>query len=168
VSQSSHRTRAHVVKKMTPPPHLRRDRFGRWSAAATRSFACPVFAPFRSPSRALGGRPLRTMDTINDHLVWCTLPVLVRAKTTLLQISDRPGQAEKPCHHQRNQSPPLLGWGLKQRVAYCCDFSSSVACRPGSGGCPSSARSASTSRFAVAYSPSVICCMRARSSAHLP
>ena len=147
---------------MTPPPHLRRDGFGRWSAAATRSFACPVFAPFRSPSRALRGRPLRTVDTIHDHLVWCTLPVLVRTKTALLQISDRPGQAQKPCDRQR------LAWGLEQRVANCCDFSSSVACRPGSGGCPSSARSASTSRFALAYSPSVICCMRARSSAHLP
>jgi hypothetical protein len=52
--------------------------------------------------------------------------------------------------------------------AYCCDFSSSVACKVGSGGCPSSARSASTSRFAVEYSPSVICCMRVRSSVHLP
>jgi hypothetical protein len=52
--------------------------------------------------------------------------------------------------------------------AYCCDFSSSVACKVGSGGCPSSTRSESTSRFAVEYSPSVICCMRVRSSVHLP
>ena len=77
------------LKKMTPPHHLRRDCLGRLSAT-TRSFARPVFAPFRSPSRALRGRPLRTMDTINCHLVCCTLPVLVRAKTTLLQISDKP------------------------------------------------------------------------------
>jgi hypothetical protein len=93
VSLSSHRTRAHVAK-LTPPRPLRRDRLGRLAATTTtRSFARPVFASFRPPSRALRSRrPLRTRDTINHHLVrrLLAIPILVHAKTALLQVPGRP------------------------------------------------------------------------------
>ena len=46
--------------------------------------------------------------------------------------------------------------GRRVRVTYSADFSSSVDCRLGSGCCPSSCRSRSTSCFAAAYSPSVM------------
>ena len=47
------------------------------------------------------------------------------------------------------------------------DFSSSVFCRVGSCGCPSSCLSRSTSCFATAYSPSVRAVILTRRSAHL-
>jgi hypothetical protein len=140
-------------KFMTPPHDLRCNSLGR-STAATRTSARPVLAPFRSPSWALCCRPLHTLDdTINDHLVCGTIAILLCTKTALLQISDKAesGQAEK------QSAPTRMGVVSRVGMAYCCDFSSSVACRLGSGGCLSSARRASTSRLAVAYSPSVIC-----------